>query len=210
MRAMNKLRILRSVSFAVVAAVLVAGCASTPGSYRAGLALLIDKSDFKDSSLFQGSQDRSNVGWKLFGQYDPGQKDKIVFEGGYQQLGDTKFDGLYQGTPDQGTIETTTIEVSVGYLYPFTERFSAGGRLGAASVDVDEREVFGGVPESSSASETIPFGGVMFRFGIGDNWGLTAQWNLYPDVGKVGQTGEGDINVYGIGADFRFGGSNSD
>ena len=177
---------------------------------RAGLAMVADRSDFKDSSVFEGSQDRGNVGWKVFGEFDPGQKDKIVFDAGYQQLGDTKFDGLYEGTPDTGTIETETIEVSVGYRYPFTERFSAGGRLGAASVDVEEREVFGGVPYSSSASETIPFGGLMFRFAINDNWGVSAFWDRYLDVGKVGETGEGDIDAYGISADFRFGGNNSD
>jgi hypothetical protein len=172
--------------------------------------MLFDRSDFKDPLLFQGSQDRGNLGWKIYGLYDPGKKDRIVVEGGYAQFGDTKFDGLYQGTPDQGTIETTTIEASVGYRYPFTETFSVGGRVGAANVDVDEREIFGGVPYASSASETVPFGGVIFRFGIGDKWGLTAHWDRYLDVGEVGQTGEGDIDVYGIGADFRFGGSNSD
>jgi hypothetical protein len=172
--------------------------------------MVMDRTDYKDYSLFEGSQDRGNIGWKIFGQYDPGKKDRIVFEGGYQQLGDTKFDGLYQGTPDQGTIETKTIEVSAGYRYPFTEKFSAGGRLGAASVDVEEREIFGGVPYASSASETIPFGGLVFRFAVGDKWGLTAHWDRYLDAGKVGQTGEGDIDVYGISADFRFGGSNSD
>ena len=70
MYASNRLRILGSVTCAAAAAVLVAGCASMPGSMRAGLAMVADRSDFKDSSVFEGSQDRGNVGWKVFGEFD--------------------------------------------------------------------------------------------------------------------------------------------
>jgi len=210
MSTVSRQKTLKSAIVAGLGTVLLAGCASIPGSVRGGAALVMDKSGFKDSSVYQGSQDRGNVGWKLFGQFDPGKKDHVLFEAGYQQLGDTEFDGLYQGVPDQGTIETTTIEASVAYRYPFTEKFSAGGRVGAANVDVEEREVFGGIPYESSASETIGFGGIMFRMDFSDRWGLSAHWDRYLDVGKVGQTGEGDIDVYGISADFRFGGSNGE
>jgi hypothetical protein len=170
----------------------------------------MNKTAFKDLSLFQGTQDRGDIGWRVFGQFDPGKTERVVFEGGFYQMGDATFDGLYQGVADQGTIETTSIEASVAYRYPITERFSAGGRLGAAAVDVKEREVFGGTPYQSSASEVVPFGGVVLRIGFGDTWGLTAHWDRYLDVGKVGQTGEGDIDSYGISADFRFGGTSSD
>lgn len=211
MRTNCRQHVQRSVSFIVLAAVLLAGCASAPpATIRAGLAMVMDESNFKDASLFQGSQDRKNLGWKIFGAYDPGRKERVVFEGGYQQLGDTDFDGLYQGIEDRGTIETTTIDVSVGYRYPFTEQFSAGGRVGASYVDVEENEDFGGVPYSSSASETIPFGGVVLRYGIGDDWGVSAHWDRYLDVGEEGETGEGDIDVYGISVDFRFGSSDGD
>ncbi len=209
MRTTNWQRIIKAILLTGVTVGLVAGCA-TAGSYKAGFVANTNKSNFKDKTYFDGSQDRGNLGWKLHGVYDPGQKQKIVFEAGYMQLGDTKFDGLWQGVPDAGKIETTTIEASVGYLYPFSEKFSAGGRVGAAYADVKESEIFGGVPYSSSASETVPFGGVVLRFAVGEKWGISASYDRYLDVGKVGETGEGDIDVFGIGADFRFGGSNSD
>ena len=212
MNTINKHKLLRAVLYTGLATALATGCANKlpmNGDMSVGAAMFMSRSDFKDYSLFQGSQDRSDMGWKLYGEFDPGVKEKVVFEGGYAQMGDTTFDGLWQGVSDQGTIETDLFEASVGYRYPFTEKFSAGGRVGAAYVDVQEDEIYAGTPESHSASETVPFGGVVFRYAIGERWGIAAHYDRYLDVGKVGETGEGDIEVYGINADFRFGDSSS-
>lgn len=194
---------------ASVSAVLMAGCASLPTpdmSASAGAALFMSRTDFKDYSQFQGDHDRSDMGWKVYGEFDPGVKEKVVLEVGYAQMGDTSFDGLWEGVSDRGTIETELIEASYGYRYPFSERFSAGGRLGAAYVDVREDEVYGGVPETHEVAETVPFGGVVLHYAVGERWAVAAHYDRYIDVGKVGQTGEGDIEVYGVTADFRFGG----
>jgi hypothetical protein len=188
---------------------LLTGCAST-GSYSAGFGPTVNCSNFKDPLLFVGKEDHNNIGIRLYGRYDPGMTERFVVEGGYTKVGDTKFDGLWQGVPDTGKIETEMVEANVGYRYPFTEKFSAGGRIGATYVDVKENENFGGTPFSASASETIPYGGIVARFAINKSWGVTAFYDHYPDVGKVGQTGEGDMEVFGVNFDFRFGGTNSD
>ncbi len=198
--------------FGFAALLFLSACQGLPvkGALSAELEALMSRTDFKDYSSFQGSQDRSAMGWKLSGVYDPGVKEKIVIAGGYHKMGDTTFSGTWQGVSDEGTIETDAFEFSVAYRYPFSENFSAGGRIGAANVDVEEREVFGGVPESNSASETVPFGGLVMRYAFNESWGVSAHFDRYLDVGEVGVTGEGDIDVFGVAADFRFGGNDSD
>lgn len=211
MNTTNKKNLLEYAPLAGIAVALLSGCAAQKeGTISGGLGFAISNTDFKDPSLFQGDQDSSDTGWKVFGRYDPGRRERIVFEGGYQRMGDTTFDGLFQGVSDQGTIETEVVELSVGYRYPLSDKFSAGGRIGAANVDVQEREVFGGVPESSSASETIAYGGVVIRYAFSRKAGLSAHYDHYPDVGKVGATGEGDIGVFGISVDYQFGGRSDD
>lgn len=192
--------------------VLLSGCANLPveGSMRAQLDIIRNCSNFKSPIDYSGPEDHDNFGVRVLGQYDPGMKDRIVVDLGYSKVGDTEFDGLFQGVPDQGTIETETFQASVGYRYPFTDSFSAGGRIGAAYVDVSESELFDGSPFSASASETLVYGGIVGRFAINKYWGVSMFFDHYPDVGKADRTGEGDLEVYGVGVDFRFGGSNSD
>ncbi|MDJ0910710.1 MAG: outer membrane beta-barrel protein [Woeseiaceae bacterium] len=193
-----------------MAALLAAGCVTTEGKLSGGAAFFVSETDFKDLSVFSGSQDKSDTGWKVFLGFDPGQRERIVFEGSYQQMGEATFDGLFQGVTDTGTIETDVLEVNVGYRYPFTQSFSAGGRVGLAYADISEEEIFGGTPEARSTDETIAYGGLVVRFAPSSNWAILAYYDYFPDVGKQDVTGEGDIGVLGIGAEFRFGGRNSD
>ena len=192
--------------------VFVAGCAQGPlkGHTKARLDVFRDASNYKNRSLYVGTEKHDDWGWRVVGEFDPGKIDHVVFDVGYAKFGDTTFDGLWQGVPDEGTIETQSFEASVGYSYPFTDSFSAGARIGAAYVDVSESELYDGVPYSASASETIPYGGIFGRFAINESWGVSMYFDHYPDVGEDGQTGEGDLEAFGIGVDFRFGGSNSD
>jgi len=198
--------------FACALPVLLSGCAAAPeqAAFSAGITALQSRAAEKDSNNFQGYLDRSGTGFKLYGAYDPGVKEKIVLEGGFARMGDVSFDGTWQGQTDVGTIETDIIEVSAGYRYPFTEKFSAGGRVGAAYADVEENEVFAGTPYTNSVSETVPFGGVVFHYAVGEQWSFSANYDRYLDVGEVGETGEGDLEVFGVSAEFRFGGNNRD
>lgn len=184
---------------------LLSGCESTQ-PIELAFGINGNTSDFKNSSIFDGSDSSSGTGFSVKGQYDPGQKDKIVYSFGYQQIGDTEFDGTYMGVDDVGTIETEMITADVTYRYPFTDKFSAGGRLGAAAVDVDERELFGGVPERHTASEVVPFGGISLKYRFTDRVAISGDYDRYLDVGKDGETGEGDIDVWGLSLHIGFGG----
>lgn len=209
---MNVTQRTKALSITLLAAftlAMLSGCASTR-SYYVGAGFLANCSNYKAANLFSGQEKHDSIGYTVFGRMDPGLRERVVFEAGYTRVGDTDFDGLYEGVEDQGTIETEAIEVNVGYRYPFTDKFSAGGRIGAARVDVSESEVFGGEPYSASASETIAYGGLVARYAFDRSWGVTAFYDYYPDVGKAGQTGEGNLHAFGVSFDYRFGGGNSD
>lgn len=195
-------------SAVIAASFLATGCANVPITTVFGVNF--SSSDFKDASVFSGSDSSDDLGFLIRGEIDPGRHERVVFDGGYQQFGDTKFDGTYMGVSDVGSIETKMITASAGYRYPFTDRFSAGGRLGAAITDVDESEIFGGTPEQHSASETVPFGGLALKYAISDKVAISANFDRYLDVGKVGETGEGDVDVFGVNVEFRFGARNRD
>ncbi|MEM7432891.1 MAG: outer membrane beta-barrel protein [Pseudomonadota bacterium] len=189
-------------------ALLMSACAGTqkvPVEAKFGLSSA--KDNYKNFSIFQGSSSSNDPGFSLEAEIDPGVKDRIVYSGGYQQLSDIEFDGLYMGVDDVGKIETEMLTVSAGYRYPFTDRFSAGGRIGAAAVDVNEQELFGGVPEKSSASETVPYGGITMKYRVNDRFAISANYDRYLDVGEEGETGEGDIDVFGLSFDISFGAS---
>lgn len=209
---MNVRRRKKALSITLLAGLILAmlsGCASTR-SYYGGAGFLLNCSNFKDANRFSGRENHDSVGYRLFGRIDPGMRERVVFEAGYTRVGDTDFDGLFLGVEDQGTIETDIVEFSAGYRYPFTDRFSAGGRIGAAYVDVSETENFGGEPYSASASETILQGGLVARYAFNRSWGVTAFYDYYPDVGKADRTGEGHLHAFGVSFDYRFGGGNSD
>ncbi len=212
MNVTQKWHVLMAALVAGAMLVLLPGCATQRPevNFKAGLDVFRDSTDYKNPELFVGSEKHDDFGWRVFGEFDPGKTNHVIYHVGYAKFGDTTFNGLWQGVPDQGTIETEAYEASIGYSYPFTENFSAGGRIGAAYVDVSESELYDGVPYSASASETIAYGGIFGRFAINESWGVSMYFDHYPDVGKDGETGEGDIEMYGIGVDFRFGGRNSD
>ena len=210
MKTMQRNKVLWAIAGAATSLILLSGCANTPYTWGGGLGLMGNCSNFKDPSLFTGSESHNNIGGRIYGKFDPGMRERIVVEGGYTQLGDTEFDGLFTDVEDTGKIKTDIVEFNVGYRYPFNDRFSAGGRVGAAYVDVSETEVFGGEPYSASASEMIPYGGLTARYAVDSKWGVSLFYDHYPNVGKADRTGEGHAHAFGVTVDVRFGGKNSD
>lgn len=195
------IQLTRLISVLVI--MILSGCTVTQPRILVGLNF--NSTSFKDTAVFEGSDSSDDVGFTVGGEIDPGKDERVIYQFNYQQLGDTEFDGTFMGVDDVGQIETEMVTVAAGYRYPFSERFSAGGRVGGAAVMVDESEVFGGVPESGSADEVVPFGGVMVRYALTDRFAVTANFDRYLDVGKDGETGESDIDVFGLNFTWEFG-----
>lgn len=189
--------------------VLAGGCASTPVSIVVGPVWTDAK--FKEAgTTFEGSIDTRDAGFGIFGEFDPGRRERVIFRAGYERFGDVTFDGLYEGVDDVGSIESESFTATLAYRYPFTDRFSAGYNVGVAVTDVSESEVFGGVPEGSSASDTVPFGGLGMKFAVTDRVSISANYNRYLDVGKEDQTGESDVDAFSLNFHYRFGARNDD
>ncbi len=201
------------------------GAAARSVEYGAGAGLSRCVWDPKDPSRYEGSTDDSAVCPRIVGQVlvkmpppSFAQRDANAsvdarsgpfVEVGYAKLGDVDFDGtyLYEDVPvdDRGSIEAEAFFTGAGYYLPVTPKLSLSGKAGFALWDVDEDEVFGGVPESHSASGTDPY------YGLGVSWALKpslfveAQWERFTDIGEPGETGRDDVDSLGVTLNWRFG-----
>ena len=213
------------VLFAMVGLVLAlaSGCVSKQQMkmvWSGGVGAGVCNYDPKDRSLFSGTVDDGDTCLRVIGRVhgdrEPPQRiipekgePVIVPNGpfgelGYSDLGETGFDGTWMGTSDVGTLEARAWHAAVGYSYPLVRRLGVFGRVGYAFWDVDENEVFGGVPESHSASgQDLLFGGGL-NVALMKRLLLELEWSQYSNVGEKGETGEGDVDATTAMLVFRF------
>jgi hypothetical protein len=178
--------------------------------------------DYKGES-FTGSTD-DGCGYKLVGRVGGGVMQPILdkpekgepvgsegrpvntieVEAGYVKHGDLDFNGLWLGTPDTGTVEADGFLLGIIYTRRITSAFDLFAGGGAHWWDVEESEVFGGTPEQHDASGTSPYFELGGRYWLGPNAAIRASWERFTDVGKINETGEGDIDSWWLGIDYRF------
>ncbi|ANM30396.1 hypothetical protein ABI59_13670 [Acidobacteria bacterium Mor1] len=161
--------------------------------------------DFKGGQFSGNSSDDGN-GFQVGFVYKFSESWGV--EGGYADLGETDFDGtfLFNGSPvsDVGNIEATAWEASALYEHDSEGKVAFLARIGAARFDVEENEIFGGVPEFSEASGTSPLIGVGATVDLAGRFGLRFEGRRYFDVGEVGETGEGDLDTFGVALTIGF------
>jgi hypothetical protein len=192
--------------------------------WSAGVGAGVCSYDPKDRSQFDGKVDDGDsciraIG-RLHGDKEPPkriipEKGEPVLvpngpfgELGYSDLGQTGFDGMWLGTgtptTDVGTIDAKAWHAGAGYSYPLVRRLGIFGRVGYAFWDVDENEIFGGVPESHSASgQDLLFGGGL-NVGLMKTLMLELEWSRYMNVGTKDETGEGDVDAATATLVYRF------
>lgn len=195
-------------TFGLLSALLVLvsapAIASTKTAMRVhfGANVSSESTNYKSPEDFSGSIDDS-VGFSVTAAF-PFQPWGAA-EVGYVSLGDADFDGLFQGTPDTGTIEATGFRFGLIGALPISKRFALLGRVGGFAWEVEESEVFGGVPEPPfSDSGTDAYFGAGAQFGVSKRIDLRAEWIRYLGVGEVsGQTGDGDTDSVSLGVTVR-------
>ena len=167
-----------------------------------GVAVSSDSTDYKNPDFFSGDVDDS-TGYSIWAGYPI--LPYLAAEVGYTKIGDADFDGLWQGFDDQGTIKADGIRVSVLGAIPIGNRFSVFGRVGMYAWNVDESEVFDGVPESYSESGTDLIYGAGFQVMLTEKLlDLRAEWVRSEGVGEFGEgTGSGDTDSFSVGLIFR-------
>ena len=103
-----------------------------------------------------------------------------------------------------GTIEADGFRVAIVGALPLSRRVSLQGRIGSFSWNVDEREIFGGVPESASESGTDLLYGAGVQVVVIKKMDVRAEWIRYEGIGEFGQgTGSGDTDSFSLGLVFR-------
>ncbi|MDH3760649.1 MAG: outer membrane beta-barrel protein [Gammaproteobacteria bacterium] len=205
----------------VLTAVMVCACA--PGKVlrmTASGKIVCSDNDYKDSDVFDGSTD-DDCGFGLIGRIGHGipftetqdadgpvgstrPNNTMEFELGYLRQGDTEFDGLYQGTPDEGTIEADGLVLGLVYTRRISDKFDLFANYGIFDWEVEEEEEFGGIPESHDASGSSPYYGFGGRYWFMPKVSLRLGWNRFTDVGKSSETGKGDIDNWSLGVDYLF------
>lgn len=216
-----KMKLARTSSRLGLAALAVVACplamADEPGWYG-GLgagqsrALMDDRriaSGLLGSGLTASSiddTDRDNA-YKLFGGYQFNRN--FALEGGYFDLG--KF-GFKATTVPAGTL-TGTIRVqglnldAVGIL-PFTEKFSAFGRVGATYAET--KDTFSGTGAVGVTNPNPTKSDTNYKYGVGLQYDVTQALALRLEAERyrindaVGN--RGDVDMVTVGLLFRFGG----
>ena len=215
----------RIISLMLIA-LFVSACASEGAKsmrMTANASFGCSSSNYKDKSVYQGSEDDS-CGYKVVGRVGGGvmqpirdipEKGEPIDSGGrpvntleaevgFVRFGDMKFDGIWGGFPDTGTIEANGIILGVVYTRRLSDEFDIFVSAGMNKWDVEESEVFNSVPYSSSSSGTSPYYGLGVRYWLHSNIGIRAAWRNYSSVGEKDQTGEGDIRNMSLGVDYLF------
>ncbi len=204
-------------------ALLVSSCTSTQSMKMTAHASFGCSSTNYKGSLYEGPTD-DNCGHKLIGRVGGRVLDPILdtpvkgdpvdssgrptnmleAEVGYVRHGDMKFDGLWDGIPDRGTIKADGYILGVVYTRRVNNRLDLFANAGAHWWDVEENEVYDGTPYRSEASGTSPYYGVGGRYWFHPRAAVRVSLERYADVGEDGVTGEGDIDSVWLGIDYSF------
>jgi len=149
--------------------------------------------------------DDKDVAWKAYAgyQFHP----NFAVEGGYFDLGNTSASGTIGGVAASADARARGWELLGVAMFPVMNQLAIYGKLGIAftRVDVSGTAIGGGFSFTTAAkddSTDITFGaGVQYSFTR--NISARLEWQRYDSVGG-GNTGKEDIDVFSLGALFRF------
>ena len=152
-------------------------------------------------------KDEKDLAYKLFGGYQFNRY--LAVEGGYFNLG--QFGYTAKTTPAgtlDGTIKLQGLNLDLVGLWPFTEKFSAFGRLGmnyAQAKDNFTRTGAVTLPTNANPSEK----GSNYKAGLGLQYDFTRSLGMRAEAERYrindGVGNKGDINMLSLGLVYRFG-----
>jgi len=152
------------------------------------------------------NNDDKGTGFKLFGGYQFNRY--FSLEGGYFDLGKVGYQAttLPAGTLN-GEMKVNGLNVDLVLNVPFTEKFSAFARVGAANANAKDTFVATGAvvvanPNPSERATNLKFGGGL-QYDFTRSFGMRAELERYRINDAVGN--KGDIDMASVGVLFRFG-----
>ena len=152
------------------------------------------------------SNNKKDLGYKIFGGYQFNQN--FALEAGYFNLGEFGYRATTVPTGTlTGNIKIQGVNIDVLGIIPFTERFSAFGRLGVQYAEAkDHFSSTGAVATPSnpnpSKSDTNYKAGVGIQYNFTQSLGMRAEAERYRIDDAVGK--KGDINLFSLGLVYRF------
>jgi OOP family OmpA-OmpF porin len=153
------------------------------------------------------TDDKHDTGFKVFGGYKFNQN--FALEGGYFKLGDFGFTSTTNpaGTLT-GKLKAQGLNFDAVGILPFTDQFSAFGRIGAQYAQV--KDSFSGSGAVTVADPSPSKSAFNYKVGLGVQYdftrslGLRGEWERYRINDAVGN--RGDIDMLSVGLVVRFGG----
>lgn len=184
-------------SLAAVAAALCVA-ASAPAfaqGWYAGLTIGQGKADFNasDIGLSIGTIDDKDTTFGGRLGYDFNRNFGV--EIGYYELGKYPFNGTVAGLPVSGEAKAKSYSASVVGTLPFSDQFSAYGKIGYARSRVEGKADVLGFSGSSSDWESEAVYGVGLKWMVDRQWGIFGEWMRNDDI---------KVDNYMIGALVRF------
>jgi len=173
----------------------------------------IDDAKITSSLLGQGftgvsiTDDGRDTGYKLFGGYKINRN--FAVEGGYFDLGRFGFTATTQppGTLS-GTIKLKGLNLDAVGILPFTEKFSAFGRVGMNYAQA--RDSFSGTGSVINVTNPNPSKReANYKFGAGLQYDFTQSLGMRLEAERYrindAVSNKGDVDLFSVGLVYRFG-----
>lgn len=152
--------------------------------------------DLLGKGFSTGTVDGSGSGWKALAGMVLWDK-YVGAEFGYVSLGKAT---AVSGSTASATSEVKGFTVGIAGLIPFSSQFGLVLKLGAIRSTTDLATSGTGVPASSSAADTNPFGGLGFQFDFSKSMGVRVEMERY----NTGSLGSPYVGLTSAGLIYRF------
>ncbi len=136
--------------------------------------------------------------------------DTFSIEAGYTNLGKTDFTAqrvkstTYLGPMWSGELKASAYELNLVAEFEIADKWTAYGKLGAAQgkVKTELSSSAGGISRSQGSTTALFGGGV--NYNITKNIGAHLEWTRHQGLGASTTTGKADVNMFALGATFKF------
>ena len=159
---------------------------------------------------------KTDLGYKIFGGFKINRN--FAIEGGYFNLGklgfkaDTVTAGGVPGGTLNGDIKLQGLNLDAVGILPFTQKFSAFGRIGVQYAEAKDTFTGTGVAEGVATANPNPSKrAANYKVGLGlqydftESVGMRGEWERYRIDDAVGN--QGDVDLYSLGVVVMFGGA---
>lgn len=137
-------------------------------------------------------------------QFNP----NIAIEGGYIDLGNTKYSASFTGGNASANSKAAGLNIAALGILPINESFSVFGKLGMINAKVETTVSANGPGGAASASASStnwkPNYGFGATYNVNKQFGIRAEYEQFSKLGDANKTGEADVNLLSVGLSYKF------